>query len=134
MQLTPEQREQVESAKAAGEHRVVLEFTPEQRADWEAARDAALAEKDEVIASLHRMQAAETEETFSGRLRRAITASRRNPEALANEIGIDPQTFANFRCGDTTLPSDVIDRLIAALGLRLMQEIPTSQLPSSGRS
>lgn len=80
------------------------------------------------------MQAAETEETFSGRLRRAITVSRRNPEALANEIGIDPQTLAGFCCGDETLPSDVIDRLIAALDLRLMQEIPASQSPPSGRS
>src|SRR5690606_27221079 len=109
MQRTSDQCEQVESAKAAGERRATLEFTPEQRADWEASRDAALAEKDEVIASLNRMQAAETEETFSGRLRRAITVSRRNPEALANEIGIDPQTLAGFCCGDETLPSDVID-------------------------
>jgi ribosome-binding protein aMBF1 (putative translation factor) len=133
MQLTPEQREQVESAKAAGERRVVLEFTPEQRADWEAARDAALAEKEEVIARLHGMRSAEADETFSGRLRLAITASKRSPVALADEIGIDPQLLSAFRCGDVTLPSDVIDRLIAALGLRLMQEIPASNSPSSNR-
>jgi ribosome-binding protein aMBF1 (putative translation factor) len=134
MQLTPEQREQVESAKAAGEQRVVLEFTPEQRADWEAARDAALAEKNEVISRLHRMRAAEVDETFSGRLRRAITASKHNPTSLSDEVGVDPQLLSAFRCGDQTLPSDVIDRLIAALGLRLMQEIPASQPASSGRS
>lgn len=133
MQLTPEQREQVDAARAAGQRRVMLEFTPEQKADWQTAVDSALAEKDQVIADFHRMRAAEAEETFSGRLRRAITASRSNPKSLAEQIGVDWQLLADFRCGDATLPTDVLDRLITALGLRLMQEIPAPPASNGDR-
>ncbi len=131
MKLTPEQRKQVEAARMAGEPRVMLEYTPEQQADWEAARDQAMAEKPEIIAQFHRMQAAEAEDTFSGRLRRAIRASGRDTKSLAEEIHVDWRLLDDFRCGDATLPSDVIDRLIAALELRLVQDIPAASTKRS---
>ena len=131
MKLTPEQRQQVEAARAAGERRVMLEYTPEQLADWEAARDRALAEKPEVIARFQKMRQAERQDTFSGRLRRAIRASMRNTKSLAEEIDVDWRLLDDFRCGDATLPSDVIDRLIAALGLRLVQDIPAASTKRS---
>jgi hypothetical protein len=126
MEYTTEQRKLVEAARAEGRWRVMLEYTPEQLADWEAARDQAIAEKPEIIARFHKMRAAESEETFSGHLRRAIGAEmvkRRNPRSISEEACIDWRLLEDFRCGDAILPSDVIDRLVAVLGLRLMQEI-----------
>jgi hypothetical protein len=134
MQLTPEQRKQAQAARAAGERRVMLEFTPEQRAEWQASVEQELADKDVNIERFHKRRASEQEPGFLGDLRRAITASRGNPQLLAEQVGIDWRQLSDFRCGETTLPSDVIDRLIAALGLRLMQDIPASQAPPSGRS
>jgi|SRR5690606_39977061 len=131
MQLTPEQREQAEAARAAGERRVMLEFTPEQRAEWEAAVAQELADKELNIQRFHKRRSVEQEPGFLGDLRRAITASRRDPKLLAEQVGIDWRQLSDFRCGEAALPSDVIDRLIAALGLRLMQENPMSQSPSS---
>ncbi|HPM84061.1 MAG TPA: hypothetical protein PLF81_25325 [Candidatus Anammoximicrobium sp.] len=43
MELTPEQKEQLRQAKAAGERRVMLRFTPEQRKEWRAAVEQELA-------------------------------------------------------------------------------------------
>ena len=111
----------------------MLEYTPEQLADWEAARNQALAEKPEVIARFHKRREAEAEESFSGHLRRAIGAElvkRRNSKSLSEEACVDWRLLEDFRCGDATLPSDVVDRLVAELGLRLVQEIP---VPSTKR-
>lgn len=134
MQLTPEQRKQAEAARAAGGRRVMLEFTPEQRVEWEAAVVQELADKELNIQRFHQRRAVEQEPGFLGDLRRAITASRLDPKLLAEQVGIDWRQLSDFRCGETTLPSDVIDRLVAALGLRLMQEIPASQPPSSSHT
>jgi hypothetical protein len=43
---------------------------------------------------------------------------------LAEEIDVDLLLFSDFRAGEAELPAAALDRLLEALGLRLMQEIP----------
>lgn len=124
MQLTPEQQEQVRQAKAAGDTRVTIDFTTEQKAEWLTAVEQELAGKAENIAHLRKIQAAANLPGFFGDVRRAIALSRRPVDALAAEIGVDWRVLSDFRAGDAELPSAVLERLIDALGLRLMLEIP----------
>ena len=124
MQLTPEQQEQVRQAKAAGDTRVTIGFTTEQKSEWVTAVEQELAGKAENIAHLRKIKAAANLPGFFGDVRRAIALSRRPVDALAAEIGVDWRVLSDFRAGDAELPSAVLERLIDALGLRLMQEIP----------
>ena len=124
MQLTPEQQQQVLQAKANGDKRLTIQFTPEQRAEWTAAVQEELAGKEENIAHFRKLQAAAQQPGFFGDIRRAIVLSRRPVDELAQKIGVHPSQFSAFRAGDAELPSASLDRLIEVLGLRLMQEIP----------
>jgi DNA-binding MarR family transcriptional regulator len=123
MQLTPEQQEQVRQAKAAGERRVYLRFTPKQRTEWRAAVEEELAAKEENIAHVRKIHAAAEQPGFSGDLRRAVLASGRPVHELAQQIGVERRLFSDFQAGEAELPSAALDRLVAALDLRLMQEI-----------
>lgn len=127
MELTPEQQEQIRHAKAAGERRVTLNFTPQQKAEWETAVQQEMADKEENIARFRKIKAAAEQRGFFGNVRRAIALSRRPVHELAAEIGIDAILLSDFRAGDAELPSAALDRLIEALGLRLMQEIPRGE-------
>ena len=124
MQLTPEQREQLRKAKAAGEKRVMLRFTTEQKSEWETAVQQELAGKEENIAHFHKLKAAAEQPGFCGDVRRAIRLSPWTVDELAAQIGVDAGLLSDFRAGDAELPSAALDRLLAVLGLRLMQEIP----------
>lgn len=123
MQFTREQREAIERAKAAGARRVIMDLTPEQRAEAdriEAAEEAGMAEN---IEYLRKRREAAKEIGFSGDLRRAIAATRKPPETVAAEAGLDGQLIDRFCCAEAILPSDVIDRLVEHLGLQLTQPI-----------
>lgn len=124
MQLTPEQDEQLKKAKAAGEQRVTLCFTPEQKAEWRAAVEQEMAGKEENIAHFRKIKSAAEQPGFFGDVRRAIILSRRPIHDLAVEIGVDVRLLSDFRAGNEELPSEALNELIDALGLRLMQEIP----------
>lgn len=124
MQLTPQQKEQLRQAKAAGETRVSIQFTPEQKRDWAAAVEQEMAGKAENIAHIRKIQEAATKPGFFGDVRRAISASRRPVDELAAEIGVDARLLSEFRSGDAELPAIALDRLMQTLNLRLMQEIP----------
>jgi hypothetical protein len=124
MQLTPEQRDQVQQAKAAEETRVHLRFTAEQRSEWRAAVEEELAGKDENIAHIRKVRAAAEQPGFFGDIRRAIILSQRPMAELAKHIDVDPLLFSDFRAGDAELSAATLDRLLEALGLRLMREIP----------
>ncbi len=124
MQLTPEQQSLVARARAAGEKRVNLTKTPEQKAEWRAEVQQELAGREENIEHFRKIKAAAEQEGFLGDLRRVISRSRRPLQELAAEIGVDPRQLSDFRAGDVDLPAAALDRLIGALGLRLMQEIP----------
>jgi len=124
MQLTPEQQDEVRKAKAAGDSRVTIDFTAQQKNQWEAAVQEELAGKEENVVHLRKIQAAAEQPGFFGDLRRAIAASRRSVDELAAEIGVDQRLLSDFRAGDTELPATALERLVDTLGLRLMQEIP----------
>ena len=124
MQLTPEQQEQLQQAKAAGEKRVHLRLTAGQRNEWQSAVEEELACKDENIAHIQKVRATAEQPGFFGDVRRAIVLSRRPMAELATEIDVDPRLFSDFRAGEAELPAAALSRLLEALGLRLMQEIP----------
>jgi len=124
MQLTPEQQDQLQEAKAAGEKRVHLRLTAEQRDQWRAAVEEELACKDENIVHIRKVRAAAEQPGFFGDVRRAIILSQCPVAELAKEIDVDPRLFSDFRAGEAELPAPALDRLIERLGLRLMQEIP----------
>lgn len=126
MQLTPQQKEQIRSAKEAGETRATVEFTPEQKRQWETEVAAELGGKQENLAHQRKIQAAAREPGLLGDVRRAITISRRPVSELASQIGIDARLLSNFRAADADLPSAALGKLVEVLGLRLMQEIPPS--------
>jgi hypothetical protein len=124
MQLTPEQQAQLRRAQAAGEKRTALSFTPQQKAEWEATVQQESAGREENVDRLRKIKAAAEMAGFWGDLRRAMASSRRPVQELAGEIGVDWRLLSDFRAGDAELSSPAVDRLVAALGLRLMQEIP----------
>lgn len=70
------------------------------------------------------MFAALEEPGFSGDLRRAISAARKAPSELARELETDADLLSVFLAGDAELPTDVVDRLVALLRLKLVMEIP----------
>lgn len=123
MQLTPEQQEQVRTARAAGEQRATLRFTAGQRAEWRAAVEDELAGKDANIAHLRKVKAACEQPGFFGDVRRAMASSRRPIDELAGEIGVEARLLSDFRAGEAELPPAALERLLRTLGLRLMQEI-----------
>jgi hypothetical protein len=124
MQLTPEQEDQVRQAKARGERRVTVDWTPEQKKAWRQAVEQELLGKQENIAHIRKVVAAAEQPGFFGDVRRAIVQSRRSPSELCAAIGIEPHVLSDFRAGDADLPTAALEHLIETLGLRLMQEIP----------
>lgn len=124
MSLTPEQQDEVRKARAAGDKRVTIGFTAQQKEQWEAAVRKELAGKEENIAHLREIQTAAAQPGFFGDLRRAIAASRRPIDELAATIGVDQRLLSDFRSGNAELSAAALERLVDTLGLRLMQEIP----------
>jgi hypothetical protein len=129
MQRTSEQQELIDSALAAGQRRIVRDFTPEQLAEWRQAVAEEEAAKEETIAGLRRMQAAEAEPGFFGDLRRAVSARlvaahKQGRPPSTEPLGIDAQRLEAFREGALSLTDDELRRLIDALGLQLVQPIP----------
>ena len=133
MPLTPEQQKQVEQARASGENRVTVSFTSQQKAEWQAAVQQELAGKEENIARIRKITTPAEQPGFFGDVRRAVSLSRRPVQELAAEIGVDWRLLSDFRAGDAELPSAAIEKLIATLALRLMQEIPRQTADAGGR-
>lgn len=125
MQLTDAQRAEIErQRREQPDGRVQIALTADQADEY---RRLAIDEDAGQAANLDRIarrDKATAEPGFSGDLRRALKAARRPPQEVAATLGIDVQVLEDFRAGEATLPSDVVDRLVALLGLRLMAEIP----------
>lgn len=121
IELTPEQRAEMDRQRAANPaaRGVYVEFTPEQREEYLKLARAVDAGREEDIAHVRAIEAAAREPGFSGDLRRAIRAARIPSQQLADRIGIPVTDFEDFRAGQHVLTSDVIDRLIDVLGLKL---------------
>jgi hypothetical protein len=86
--------------------------------------DQEMAGKEANIAHIRKIKLAAEQPGFFGDVRRAILLSRPSISKLAADIGVEPRVLSDFQADDAELPAAALDRLIAALGLRLMQEIP----------
>lgn len=124
MQLTPEQKDRIRQARTHDEDRVTLSFTQDQRAQWQQAVQEELACKADNFAHYQKIVAAAQLSGFFGDIRRALLISHLPLSDLAANIGVQQRLLSDFRAADAELPSAALDRLIGALGLRLMQEIP----------
>jgi hypothetical protein len=124
MKLTPEQQADIARQKAAnpGARHFRFQATTEQAAEWRAAAEAAESHKEQIAEDYRKLVKAAEEEGFSGWLRRAIGRAGRPIRKIAADANIDFRLLHEFRMGDATLPSDAIDRIIAALGLALAEE------------
>ena len=89
---------------------------PEQQTRIAHAREQIAAELPDLIARERQMREAAEEHTFSGELRRAIHRGERDLISLATLVGITPIQLSEFLTGQRTLRSDVLDRLVAAVG------------------
>ena len=96
------------------------ELTPERLARLAEARQQVAAELPDLVARERRMREAAEEETLSGELRRAIHNGDRDLISLAEVAGTTPVHLSEFLAGDRTLRSDVLDRLVMALGAKLV--------------
>jgi hypothetical protein len=105
------------------------ELTPEHLARLAEARQQVAAELPDLVARERRMREAAEEETFSGELRRAIHNGDRDLIALAEIAGTTPIHLSEFLAGDRTLRSDVLDRLVMALGAKLVVSERESAAP-----
>lgn len=94
-------------------------LTPDGASRYRQLRSQIEAERPSIRERRDAQEQAEQEPGFSGDLRRAITAACRPSHELAAAAGVDVQQFEEFRAGRATLPSDVIDRLVDVLELRL---------------
>lgn len=121
MQFTAEQKREIERQRQLGQ-RILVDFTPEQEAEWKRLVAAEMAAKPENQAWARKFFAALEEPGFSGDLRRAISTSKRTTEEIVDATGIDPMCLDQFRIGEGELPSAAIDRLVQYLGLRLVAE------------
>lgn len=124
MQFTPEQQQLIQKARASGKQRVMLKFTEVQKEEWLDAVKLELAGKDENIAHFRKLKAAIEQPGLFGDIRRAIQRSGLSLGDLSAVVGGDPKTLSAFLSADKELPAAMLDRLVEALGLRLMQEIP----------
>jgi len=95
-------------------------LAPDHLARLEQARKEIAAELPDLVARERRMREAAEENTFSGELRRAIHGGDRDLISLAKLVGTTPVHLSEFLAGDRTLRSDVLDRLVSALGARLV--------------
>jgi ribosome-binding protein aMBF1 (putative translation factor) len=124
MEVTPEQQQQIQRAKATGESRVNLAFTDQQKADWQRAAREEQDERDATIGQMEKIRDAARQPGFFGDVRRALASSRRPVSELATTIGVEQNVLSDFRAAEAELPAQALETLIAELGLRLMQEIP----------
>lgn len=124
MKLNSSQLAQVQQAKIDGQARTRIELSDEQKHDWQTEVQQENAGRVENIAHLQKIRAAANQAGFFGDVRRSMLHARRPIEELAAAMGVEPNLLSDFRAGDADLPPAALDRLIEALGLRLMQEIP----------
>jgi hypothetical protein len=110
--------------------RIYRQFTPEERARWEKARDEALALRPQLIEKGRRLRDASREPTFSGALRSAIHRHVKPLPVIASEAGVAVSELDEFLTGERTLRSDAIDRLAKTLGF----DFPPETLPPTLKS
>ena len=99
--------------------RTYLKETPVSKRELEKWRQQIAKELPDLVCRDKLADKAMKEKTFSGRLRRAIHEFRRSPMTIAETVGISWDDLDDFLTGEKPLPSDVIDRLVKAVKLKL---------------
>lgn len=103
--------------------RVYRQLTPEEQAGLKDARVQVEQELPELIERHRLAKTASEEDTPSGALRRAIHQGDLTLSDISGRIGITTLELDMFLTGESTLPSDVIDRLAELLELTLQRSI-----------
>src|SRR5712692_2386922 len=85
-------------------------------------REKIAAELPELMERGKRLDEAACENSLSGHLRRAIHRSGRPLKKIAVEVGLDVFVLCDFLEGTATLRSDVLDRLVQAVGATIHLE------------
>jgi hypothetical protein len=99
--------------------RIHRELTPEARARLHDAQERIAAELPELIKRDRMRKAASEEATFSGELRRAIHKSDLTITQIASMCGLSLLELDEFLTGERTLDTEVVDRLVETLKLKL---------------
>ena len=95
-------------------------IVPPDQACLAKVREQIAGELPELKARESRMREAAEENTFSGELRRAIHGGGQDLIVLAKIAGVTPIQLSEFLTGERTLRSDVLDRIVAAVGGHLV--------------
>jgi hypothetical protein len=94
-------------------------------------REKIAAELPELKERGRRLDEATAENSLSGHLRRAIHQSGRPLKKVAAEVGLDVFLLCDFLEGTATLRSDVLDRLVQAVGATIHLEPTPPQRPNA---
>jgi hypothetical protein len=108
--------------------RIVREFTPAEREEWERLVAEVEAEYPLMAKRFDIAEIASAEDSFSGDLRRAVYAIHGRGISLPRllrEVNVDWPTLNAFLHGEGLLSNDVIDRLTRFLGLHLQEAAAT---------
>ena len=99
--------------------RVYVRLTPAQKRRLKRVREQIAQDLPVLIRRNHLADRAMKEKTFSGALRRAIHDFPLSPIKVAEKAGVARIEFEDFLTGEKTLPSDVIDRLVKIVKLKI---------------
>jgi hypothetical protein len=89
MEYNAEQLSQIQSSKIAGQDRLSIVLTDEQRRDWQAMAAHELAGQEENIAHFRKIKAAAEQPGFFGDVRRSILHARRPIHELAAAVDVE---------------------------------------------
>jgi hypothetical protein len=112
--------------------RIYGTLTPAQKRHVKKVQQQIAAELPELIQRNQLAHDAMKENTFSGSLRRAIQSCRILLPDLAQRSVVDIRDISDFLCGEKTLPSDAIDRLVKELKLKLPTSKPKPRRAKAG--
>lgn len=99
--------------------RVIVDRLPVSAAQLRRWRKQIAEELPDLIRRNQLAIDASKERTFSGAIRRAVNAFPLHPKRIAERVGVSWARLDDFLTGEKTLPSDVIDRLVKVLKLKL---------------
>lgn len=103
--------------------RIYTTHTPAQVRRLRKVRKLIAAELPDLIRRNQLAREAAKEPTVCGALRRAIHSCRILLPDLARRSDLEMQLIGDFLSGETTLPSDALDRLVAVLKLKVAHAI-----------
>lgn len=100
--------------------RIHGELTDDEQSRLNRLRAEVAREIPDLIQSDQLRKDAAAEDTTSGALRRAIHKSDFTLAEIAQRIGVTSRQLDEFLTGESTLASDVIDRLAETVGCKLV--------------